>query len=68
MRKWKDTAITKDIETYFNALLQNNTSLCLNIERRYGLDGYPPNIVIAALQAKEEGKNMYKFIDKMMGC
>ena len=62
-----DTVILNDIKTYFNAMSQNNVTLCLSIERKYGLEGYPPNIVTPALQAKAEGLDMAKFLDDMMG-
>lgn len=64
----EDSAAKKDLETYNQALCQNNVSLCLRIERQYGLDGYPPNIVGQALGAKANGLDMYKFLDDMMGC
>ncbi len=56
-----------DLKMYFEGMERNDVDLCLSIERRHGLDGYPPNIVTFALQAIVDGKNMYKAIDEMMG-
>ena len=57
----------EDLERYWEAMSHNNTSLCLMIEKKYELDGYPPSIVATALTAKAEGRDMYKEIDKILG-
>jgi len=64
----EDLGVMKDLERYNKALCQNDVRLCLIIERQYGLDGYPPNIVAQALGAKAQGLDMYKFLDEMMGA
>ena len=61
------TKIDIDIENYHGGLMKNNVTLCLAIERRYGLDGYPPNMVSVALQAMASGEDMNKALDDMMG-
>jgi hypothetical protein len=67
MRKIEIEDAKYDLEDYGKALACGDTGRCLCIEREHGLDGYPPNIVIAGLRAKSEGKNMGKELDKMMG-
>ena len=61
------TKIERDIESYHKGLMKNDVALCLAIERRYGLDGYPPNMVSVALQAMVNGENVGKVLDDIMG-
>ena len=61
------TKLERDIENYNRGLMKNNVALCLAIERRYGLDGYPPNRVCVALQAMVNGENVGKVLDDIMG-
>ena len=44
--------IREDAVDYSEALMKNDVDACLEIERRYHLDGYPPGVVIMALQAR----------------
>lgn len=62
------TTNQEEVDTYYKALCKNDIALCLSIERRHGLDGYPPNIVMAGLQALADGRDMYKALDEIMGC
>ncbi len=57
----------KDLDRYWDGMKSGDWETCLNIERKYGLDGYPPDVVTTALQAKADGKDMEKAIDEMLG-
>ena len=46
-----------DKTTYFKAMMANHTGTCLCIERKYGLEGYPPEVVTAGLNAACQGEN-----------
>jgi hypothetical protein len=63
----KNLEAQEDLEDYLKALTENNIDEALYIERKYGLDGYPPNIVTVGLSAKANGKNMYKALDAALG-
>jgi hypothetical protein len=63
----KNLEAQEDLEDYCKALSENDIHECLYIERKYGLDGYPPNIVTVGLSAKANGKNMYKALDDALG-
>jgi len=57
-----------DLAMYQQAMMDGNGDLALRIEERYGLDGYPPSVVSAALLAAAEGKDIGEAIDAMLGC
>jgi hypothetical protein len=65
MRKNLDAQ--EDLEEYWAAMKIGDIPAALEIERRYGLDGYPPSIVTVGMKALAEGRNMGKAIDKAMG-
>jgi hypothetical protein len=44
-----------DYATYHRALLAGADEACIRIEERYGLFGYPPEIVSVGLKAAAEG-------------
>ena len=46
-----------DKTAYFKAMMANHTGTCLCIERKYGLEGYPPEVVTAGLNAACQGEN-----------
>lgn len=51
--------IKQDFDVYCAAMTKENGYVtCLAIEKKYGLDGYHPNIVIAAMNAGIAGKDM----------
>lgn len=54
-----------DIKNYYKGMRENNISLCIAIEKRYGLYGYPPNIVCSALQAEVHGDGMDSYFKSM---
>lgn len=56
-----------DLDLYWELMGRGESYACLQIEKRYGLDGYPPGVVTAALQAVAEGRDMDKAIDAMLG-
>jgi len=65
----KNEAAERDLETYCKSMAQpNGWETCLRIERRYGLDGYPPEVVTTYLAAEvaEEGTGEAA-VDKMLG-
>lgn len=59
--------IKTDLDRYMQGMMMSGGhSLCLAIERRYGLDGYPPQIVTAALVAGADGKDMHDAVDRLL--
>jgi hypothetical protein len=46
-----------DLKAYNRAMLASDCSACLTIERRWGLDGYPPEVVTYALGRAVQGEN-----------
>jgi len=49
--------VTNDIKQYNRAMMNNMTGYALSIEKKYGLDGYPPQIVGGILSLMTEGKS-----------
>jgi hypothetical protein len=58
----------RDLESYARMLPENQVSGMIAIERRHGLYGYPPSLVMQALHAKAEGEDMDAFIDHMLSA
>lgn len=50
-------------EQYAAAMRAGNTEVAYAIERKQGLDGYPPQLVGVGLLALEEGRDPYSAID-----
>ena len=46
-----------DRDNYYLAMINNDGSMCWDIEERYGLDGYPPELVTVGLNAAVEGEH-----------
>lgn len=60
--------IKADLDRYWRAMSRSGGwATCLAIEKRYELDGYPPEIVTAALTACAEGEDMLEVIDRLLG-
>lgn len=56
-----------DFDRYCRALAEpNGQSTCYAIECRYELDGYPPEIVAAALSAGAADRDMDEEIDRLL--
>lgn len=55
-----------DLELYKKAMINGNIFLALEIERKYGLDGYPPSMVTEALWAASLGVDIEDALDRMM--
>lgn len=53
-----------DLASYMTALRNNHVDVCLLIEERHELDGYPPSIVIGALRAIENGEDVDEWLDR----
>jgi len=47
-----------DRDLYSRAMIRNVTHICTQIEQRYGLYGYPPELVSVGLNAACEGKDV----------
>lgn len=54
----------KDYAAYVRHMIQGNDDACLHIERQYGLDGYPPQVVSVGLDAAINGKDVDAAIDQ----
>jgi hypothetical protein len=46
-----------DRDAYSKAMIRNDLNTCVDIEQRYGLYGYPPELVSVGLNAACEGKD-----------
>lgn len=49
-------------EQYAAAMRAGNHGICFDIERRQGLDGFPPELVSVGLLALERGEDPYRVI------
>ena len=54
------------IERYTKAMIAGNDVACLSIEREYGLDGYPPELVSVGLNAIDQGLDALTAIEDYM--
>lgn len=54
------------LSRYIAAMRAGQLSIAYRIEQEYGLDGYPPQIVSAALSAIDRGDCPYQEIEKQM--
>lgn len=45
------------LEKYHKAMRTNYIDMCIAIEQKYGLYGYPPNVVSIALAAIDKGED-----------
>lgn len=55
-----------DTVRYMKALIANRTNEALQIERKYGLAGYPPEVVSVGLQAATEGRDHLAAVDEYL--
>jgi hypothetical protein len=63
------TEIATDLDRYHKGMRSmNGFGMCLAIERKYRLDGYPPQIVSVALVAGSKGADMYAAVDHFIGA
>ena len=46
-----------DREAYVKAMISGMPGVCYQIEQKYALDGYPPELVCIGLSAASEGKD-----------
>lgn len=53
----------QDRELYVKAMVQGNLSRCIQIEQKYDLFGYPPELVCIGLSAAVEGKDVHQVIE-----
>lgn len=58
--------MSKLSEQYAAAMVAGHSGVCFEIERKQGLDGFPPELVSVGLQALEAGQDPYKAIEKHM--
>jgi hypothetical protein len=59
--------VLEDLENYYKFLVQDDVEKCLEIESRYGLDGYSPEIVCAVLHAGGRGQDMDEMMERLFG-
>lgn len=55
-----------DLVAYAKTLITGNTDAAIRIEKRYGVFGYPPQIVSIALQAAAEGRDHMEAVDEYL--
>jgi len=53
----------RDREDYVKYLIAGRTEKCIQIEDRYDLFGFPPELVLIGLTALVEGKDAHAAID-----
>jgi hypothetical protein len=51
------------LEKYSKAMCANYIDMCIAIEQKYDLYGYPPNIVSIALAAIDKGDDPYDVLE-----
>ena len=52
-----------DLDRYTRAMCAGQLSTCCAIEKKYGLYGYPPQIVSVGLRAADEGRSVDDAVD-----
>ena len=57
---------TSHRDMYRKLLIDGASHACLLIERQYGLDGYPPEIVMVGLNAAARGEDQHAAVDAYM--
>jgi hypothetical protein len=57
----------EDLDLYCKLLAANNVHACLQIEKRWGLDGFPPNVVSSVLSRVADGDSLDEAIDDVLG-
>jgi hypothetical protein len=61
-------SVQDDLESYFSGMMNNDYMRCLSIEKRYGLDGYPPQVVTTWMSAEiREPGSGNATIDRLLG-
>jgi hypothetical protein len=56
-----------DLQRYAKAMTDGMHHVCVQIEKRHDLYGYPPEIVCAGLKAFEEGRDPLAEVDRILG-
>ena len=51
-------------DQYFQYMITGNSDAAYHMERQYGLDGYPPEIVSAAFNAMDKGEDVDAAIEQ----
>lgn len=54
------TGPAEDLKAYMQALMHGHHATGLGIERKYGLEGYPPEVVSHALNMAQQGQDPEK--------
>lgn len=56
--------VQRDIDRYCKSMMrEGGWRECLTIEKKYGLDGYPPEIVSVGLRAALNGEDVFDAVD-----
>lgn len=59
-----DPTATHDLAAYGRAMARfDGHSDCYRIEQKYGLDGYPPELVCVGLRAAAEGRDAHEAVE-----
>lgn len=53
----------KNIDRYTRAMVAGQLEVCVAIEQKHGLYGYPPDIVCVGLRAADEGRSVDDAVD-----
>jgi hypothetical protein len=51
-------------DQYFQYMITGNTDAAYHMERQYGLDGYPPEMVSVIFNAMDKGENTDDAIER----
>jgi hypothetical protein len=57
-----------DLDRYLKAFTQNAISICVAVEKRWGLYGYPPSVVTQILAAVANGEDHGAAEDHAIGA
>ncbi len=52
-----------ELQRYVAAMRYGWTHVCEKIEQKFGLYGYPPEVVSVGLKAFDEGRDVYAAVD-----
>lgn len=55
-----------ELQRYVKALVAGNTNVCIDIEQKHGLYGYPPEIVSVGLKAVDAGNDPEEAVEAYM--
>lgn len=62
-----EETVTSDRRDYIEKSEAGQSYACLIIEQKYALDGFPPQVVIDALERHAKGEDMHDILNDIVG-